>query len=286
MKKLIASPVVEEIKRSLKERVFLLKQKGMTPKMCVVLVGNNPASLTYINNKKKICLEVGAEFQLEHLSEKITSDEFCDRLNTLNNDPDIHGIIIQLPVTKDLSSLDIMTLVHPEKDIDGFHPLNISKLYSLNFDQKTLLPCTPKGVLKLLDYYGEKIEGKNVLIIGRSLIVGKPLSLLMNSRNATVTLAHSKTKNLNTLADMADIIVMAVGKPLFLDHSFFSTKKERTLIDVGINSVNGKIVGDFLSEGCESFVTSYTPVPGGVGPMTVISLIENLILSCENKRKA
>lgn len=282
---LSAKPCVEKVKEELKQRCDSLKSRGCHPSMSVVLVGNNPASLSYIRNKKKLCEEIGAKFTLHQLLPGISADDFLKAVHALNNDVNTHGIIIQLPVTDHLTVLDLPQLVVPAKDIDGFHGENTRKLFEGTTDLKLLLPCTPKGVVNLLRHYGYEVEGKNVVILGRSLIVGKPLSLLLTNLNATVTLAHSRTKNLKYLTQNADIVVAAIGKGHFMDRTFFDPSKNTVLIDVGMNSLNGKLVGDVNTEDVKDVVAAVSPVPGGVGPMTVLSLIENLITAAEKQLK-
>ncbi|MFL5783403.1 MAG: bifunctional 5,10-methylenetetrahydrofolate dehydrogenase/5,10-methenyltetrahydrofolate cyclohydrolase [Bacteriovoracaceae bacterium] len=282
---LSAKPCVETVKVDLKKRCDSLKARGCTPAMSVVLVGDNPASLSYIKNKKKLCEEVGAKFTLHQLSPGISSEDFLKTVQGLNNDPATHGIIIQLPVTDQLAVLDLPQLVIPSKDIDGFHGENTRKLFEGSTDMKLLLPCTPKGVVNLLKYYGHDVAGKHVVILGRSLIVGKPLSLLLTNLNATVTLAHSKTKNLEQFTKTADIVVAAIGRGHFLDRTYFDPNRNTVVIDVGMNSLNGKLVGDVHTEDVKDVVRAISPVPGGVGPMTVLSLIENLITATEKQLK-
>ena len=282
---LTAAPVVDQTKHELKERVLALKNRGITPSMSVVLVGNNPASLSYIRNKKKICEEVGAKFSLEQFPDSISETEFLGHMKRLNGDPTIHGIIIQLPVSESLKNLNLPDMVIPEKDIDGFHSKNTRVLYLGSSDLKLLLPCTPKGVIKLLKYYGVEIAGKNAVVIGRSLIVGKPLSMLLTNLNATVTLAHSKTHNLREFTKGADIVIAAIGSTHLLDDTYFDPKKQTIVVDVGMNTLDGKLVGDCNREKLLPVVGGLTPVPGGVGPMTVVSLIENLIVATENQLK-
>lgn len=282
---LSAKPCVEKVKVDLKARCESLKTRGCHPSMSVVLVGDNPASLSYIRNKKKLCEEVGAKFTLHQLLPGISADDFLKTINDLNSDPSTHGIIIQLPVSDHLAKLDLPQLVAPEKDIDGFHGDNTIKLFEGSTDMKLLLPCTPKGVINLLKFYGYEVEGKNVVIVGRSLIVGKPLSLLLTNMNATVTLAHSKTRNLKDFTKNADIVVAAIGKGHFLDQSFFESSRNTIVVDVGMNSLNGKLVGDVDTEDVKEVVRAISPVPGGVGPMTVLSLIENLITAAEKQLK-
>lgn len=280
-----AQPVVDHIKGDLTRRCEDLKKKGVTPSMSVVLVGDNPASLSYIRNKKKMCEEVGAHFTLHQLDSSITESEFLTHIRRLNEDRSIHGIIIQLPVSESLKKLDLPNLVTEKKDIDGFHGINTQNLYTGSANMKLLLPCTPKGVVSLLQYYGVQISGARVVMLGRSLIVGKPLSMLLSNLNATVTLAHSKTENLRELTRHCDIFISAIGKAHFIDESYFDPKMKTTVIDVGINTLDGKLVGDVKMETVQHVVGGISPVPGGVGPMTVISLIDNLITATEHFAK-
>jgi methylenetetrahydrofolate dehydrogenase (NADP+)/methenyltetrahydrofolate cyclohydrolase len=282
---LSAKPCVEKVKEDLKKRCDSLKVRGCQPSMSVILVGDNPASLSYIRNKKKLCEEVGAKFTLHQLLPGISAEDFLKTVHTLNLDPGTHGIIIQLPVTDHLAVLDLPQLVVPAKDIDGFHGENTRKLFEGSTDLKLLLPCTPKGCVNLLKFYGYEVEGKNVVIVGRSLIVGKPLSMLLTNLNATVTLTHSKTKNLQEFTKNADIVVAAIGKGHYLDRSYFDPSRKTVVIDVGMNSMNGKLVGDVNTENVTDVVDAISPVPGGVGPMTVLSLIENLITAAEKQLK-
>lgn len=282
---LSAKPCVEKVKEDLKVRCESLKARGCHPSMSVVLVGDNPASLSYIRNKKKLCEEVGANFTLHQLPPGISTEDFLELIHRLNHDPGTHGIIIQLPVTDHLAVLDLPQLVIPSKDIDGFHGENTRALFEGTTNLQLLLPCTPKGVINLLKFYGHEVEGKNIVIVGRSLIVGKPLSLLLTNLNATVTLTHSRTQNLRDFTKKADIVIAAIGKGHYLDRTYFEPKKNTIVVDVGMNSLNGKLVGDVHTEDVKDFVRAISPVPGGVGPMTVLSLIENLITASEKQLK-
>jgi methylenetetrahydrofolate dehydrogenase (NADP+)/methenyltetrahydrofolate cyclohydrolase len=282
---LSAKPCVETFKEDLRKRCESLKARGCYPSMSVVLVGDNPASLSYIRNKKKLCEEVGAKFTLHQLLPAVSAENFLNIIHTLNRNPDTHGIIIQLPVPDHLAVLDLPQLVLPSKDIDGFHGEKTRKLFEGSTDMKLLLPCTPKGCVKLLQYYGYEVAGKNIVIVGRSLIVGKPLSLLMTNLNATVTLTHSKTRNLRDFTRNADIVVAALGRGHFIDRSYFDPGRKTVVIDIGMNSLNGKLVGDVNTEDVKEVVSAISPVPGGVGPMTVLSLIENLITAAEKQLK-
>lgn len=282
---LSAAPVVAQIKKGLITRCEALKKQGITPSMCVVLVGNNPASISYIRNKKRMCEEVGAHFKLLHLPEEIGTSEFLQEIEKLNNDPAVHGIIIQLPVSKQLKDLPLPNLISPVKDIDGFHGINTQNLYSGSTDLSLLLPCTPKGIVNLLRFYQIDPKGKTIAVIGRSLIVGKPLSMLLTNLDATVIQAHSQTHDLSALTKQADIVISAIGKAHFFDQSYFDPKRNTIVIDVGMNTLDGKLTGDMNQEDIKEVVSAMTPVPGGVGPMTVISLIENLICATEKQSK-
>lgn len=280
-----AKPLVDKIKLDLRSRCESLKTRGTNPTMYVVLVGDNPASLSYIRNKKKICEEVGATFNLLQLPSEISERDFLDHVNKLNEDPKVHGIIIQLPVSDHLKKLDLPNLVKWTKDIDGFHGKNTQAIYTGTTDLKTtLLPCTPKGIINLLKFYDVDLAGKHVVVIGRSLIVGKPLSMLLTNFNATVTLAHSKTQNLSEITKTADILISAIGKTHFVNASHLNPSKKTIIVDVGMNTLDGKLTGD-VSPDVMAVAGGVTPVPGGVGPMTVVSLIENLITATENQLK-
>ena len=281
---LAALPLVEQIKIDLKSRCETLKSHGIIPGMSVVLVGDNPASLTYIKNKKKLCEEVGATFHLLQLPSTISDHDFVTHIEQLNRDPKIHGIIIQLPVSDQLKKLNISNLVIPTKDIDGFNGFNTQRIYTGSTDLKLLLPCTPKGIIHLLQFYGIEIAGKHAVVIGRSLIVGKPLSMLLSNLNATVTLAHSLTQNLEELTRSADILICAIGKAHFIQKKHLNPDKKTIVVDVGMNTFEGKLTGDVDPE-VIPVAGGITPVPGGVGPMTVVSLIENLIFAAENQFK-
>ncbi len=282
---LSAAPVVEQTKKNLLTRCEALKKNGYTPSMCVVLVGDNPASQSYIRNKKKMCEEIGAKFNLLQMPSDIETSDFLSEVEKLNNDPGINGIIIQLPVSEHLKNLNIPNLVIPSKDIDGFHRENTHQIYSGSTDLSKLIPCTPKGIIRLLKFYQVDLAGKNIVVVGRSLIVGKPLSMLLSNFNATVTLAHSHTKNLRDYTKAADIIISAIGKAHLLDHTYFNANKKPVVIDVGMNTLDGKLTGDVNQTDIQSCATAISPVPGGVGPMTVISLIENLISATEQQVK-
>ncbi len=282
MKLLKAQPYIDLVLPKLEVEVANLKKQGIMPKMKVVLVGDNPASLVYIQQKKKYCEKVGALFELVQLPTNVTEKDFLKSIDEINTDHSVHGFLIQLPVPEQLKHLPMGDLVNPKKDVDGFHFENTRAIYLNKITTKTFIPCTPKGIVSLLKHYQISIEGKNIVVIGRSLIVGKPLALYLNALNATVTMAHSQTKDLAEITKNADIIVVAAGAPHLLKKNYLNPKKEQVIIDVGLSKLDGKISGDVDPEVAQ-ITYAVTPVPGGVGPMTVISLIENLILAAKNR---
>jgi methylenetetrahydrofolate dehydrogenase (NADP+)/methenyltetrahydrofolate cyclohydrolase len=279
-KLLLAKPVVENAIPRLSAKCSELTKRGLTPKMRVILVGDNPASKIYVKNKSKLCDKVGAEFELVEMPENIGEDSFIQEIKKMNNDDTITGCFVQLPVPKHLQHLDITELIDPAKDVDGFHGKNAMQIYK-NL-QNGFIPCTPRGILNLCEYYNIQVEGKHIVIIGRSLIVGKPLSLLLTNKNATVTLCHSKTLDIRKFTLQADIIISAVGNPKYLDKTYINEAKNQVIIDVGINKDNNnKTCGDIDFDSVKDRVNAITPVPGGVGPLTVLSLIENLTEATE-----
>lgn len=267
----------------MREEVVFLKEKyGREPHLAVVLVGNNAASLSYVKNKDKGCAEVGIKCTTVIRSENISENELLDVINELNNRNDIDGILVQLPLPKHINEKNIISAINVEKDVDGFHPLNVAGLWQ---KQEHIIPCTPKGIIRMLKSTEMSIEGKHAVILGRSNIVGLPISKLLLDENATVTIAHSKTKNLKEITRQADILVVAIGKLGFVTSDM--VKDGCTVIDVGINRDpnTGKIKGDVnISE--DEIINkniSISPVPGGVGPMTICCLLENTI-ECFNKK--
>ncbi len=253
----------------IKEKTALLKKR---PGLSVILVGNNPASSIYVKNKEKQALNAGFNSIVYKLPETASKGELLSLINNLNNDEDIDGILLQLPLPKHLDPYDFLDKIDPKKDVDGFHPVNAGKLL-LN-ENPYAVPCTPKGIIRLLDEYKIQIEGKNAVIIGRSNIVGKPLSMLLLNRNATVTMAHSKTKNLSDITKNADILISATGCADMVTKDM--VKKGAVIIDVGIiRDENGKLRGDVNFNNVKDIAGFITPVPGGVGPMTIAMLMEN-----------
>lgn len=275
-----SKPLIDSSLSQLAHEVEKLKTK---PKMRVILVGNNPASLAYVGHKEKMCKKIGAEFDLVKLDTNITREEFLAEIKKLNEDSSIHGGFVQLPLPEHLKDIDTTELINNKKDVDGF---GIESFMGLIKDdhKRAFIPCTPKGILRLLKHFEIPIKSQNITIIGRSLIVGKPLFLLLQAEGATVTLCHSKTKDLKEHTKSADIIISAVGKERFLTKEYFKRDQSQVLIDVGINKdSNGKLCGDMDFDNIQDQVKAITPVPGGVGPMTVFSLMENLILATQRQ---
>lgn len=274
--------VIDSLLPKLAARVQTLRAKGLWPTMHVFLIGENEASKVYVRNKKKMCERVGANCVINHLSHDISEKELLNKIESSIRDANVHGIFVQLPVPKHLEHLPFETLIPPDKDVDGFHPQNIFGIFNGSKPSTYLQPCTPKGMMTLLSHYNIPLSGKNVVVIGRSKIVGKPFGLMALNENATVTFAHSKTNNLPEITRKADIIIAAVGRANFFGKEFFRPDKSQVIIDVGINkNSEGKLCGDVNFHEVEPLVNCITPVPGGVGPMTVATLIQNLIQAAE-----
>lgn len=262
--------LADKITQNLKNEVSKLDKK---PKLAVILVGDNPASEIYVRNKEKRAVEIGFESLVLPLPKDISEENLLEHIYILNEDENINAILIQLPLPAHLNKQRIMEAIEPIKDVDGFTSYNFGRL-ALGYKPYSY-PCTPKGIIRLLDEYNIEIEGKNALVIGRSIIVGKPVSLLLQSRNATVTTAHSKTKNLKELASKADIIVSAVGKPRFITADY--VKENAIIVDVGINRTENGLCGDVDFVNVKEKTSFITPVPKGVGPMTIAMLMENTL---------
>jgi methylenetetrahydrofolate dehydrogenase (NADP+)/methenyltetrahydrofolate cyclohydrolase len=279
-----SSPVKKKITKELKSECKKLIENGIHPYLKVILVGNNPASLVYTTNKKKYCEKIGAKCDIISLSENIDLNLFLEIINEINHDDQVQGCIIQLPLPKHLSHLDVGQLIAENKDVDGFHPNNLYSVLSNQTSQDHFVSCTPKGIITLLQENLIQISGKRVVIVGRSMIVGKPLFCLFTNHDATVTLCHSKTENLRELTKQCDIIVSAVGIPNLIDDTYLSPQKNQVIIDVGMNvDTAGLLCGDVDFEKVKNLVHSITPVPGGVGPMTIVSLAQNLLQAAKNK---
>ena len=262
-------------RNKMKEEVLTFNEKyGRVPHLAVVLVGEDPGSVSYVTGKEKACIEIGIKNTTIRKPDTISQDELLDIVNELNKDDSVDGILVQLPLPKNMDSDFIINAIIPEKDVDGFHPMNVASLY---LKQKGIVSCTPKGIMEILDYAHIEIEGKRAVVIGRSNIVGMPVSKLLLDRNATVTICHSRTKNISEVTKEADILIAAVGKPLFVKEDM--VKDGAVVIDVGVNRnpETGKLCGDVDFINVEKKASYITKVPGGVGPMTITCLMENTI---------
>nr|WP_188204384.1 bifunctional methylenetetrahydrofolate dehydrogenase/methenyltetrahydrofolate cyclohydrolase [Desemzia incerta] len=267
----------DELNEEMKLEVIKLKEKNITPGLVVVLVGEDTASQTYVRNKEKRAKTLGIHSVVEKYPEKMTEIELLRVIDRLNKDDHFHGILVQLPLPKHIDSTKILNAIRPEKDVDGFHPINMGKLV---IGQPDRIPCTPYGIMKLLQRYDIDIEGKNAVVIGRSNIVGKPMAQLLLMKNATVTIAHSKTKNLAAVAKEADILIVAIGRGHMITKDF--VKPGAVVIDVGMNrDENGKLIGDVKSDEVQEVAGYLTPVPKGVGPMTITMLMYQTIESAK-----
>ncbi|MFD4705301.1 bifunctional methylenetetrahydrofolate dehydrogenase/methenyltetrahydrofolate cyclohydrolase FolD [Gottfriedia sp. NPDC058432] len=261
------------IREELKNGVSELKNQGVTPGLAVVLVGNNSASRTYVNSKHKACNELGMYSEVIELPETVTENELLSVVNKLNDDQSIHGILVQLPLPAHISEKKVIETISPLKDVDGFHPINIGRMMT---NQDSLLPCTPFGILKLIENTNIPISGKHVVVIGRSNIVGKPVGQLFLNENATVTYTHSRTTNLKNITKQADILIVAIGVAKLITADY--VKEGAIVIDVGMNrDENGKLCGDVNFEDVKNIAGYITPVPGGVGPMTITMLLHNTL---------
>lgn len=276
MTKIISgTDLAKKLRAEIKEEATILQKKGIIPTLAVVLVGDNKASKSYVNSKHKACLENNINSVKIELDENISTDSLLNEIEKLNNDDNVHGILVQLPLPKHIDAEQILNAVSPQKDVDGFHPINVGKLV---IGEAKLIPCTPLGILEMIKSTGEKIDGKLAVVIGRSNIVGKPISTLLLQNNATVITAHSKTKNLDSLLEQADIIVSCVGSAHFLTGEE-KVKETVTIIDVGNNYKDGKLVGDVNLENFMGKVKYISPVPGGVGPLTITMLMRNTLIA-------
>ena len=272
--------LAKNVRENLKNEVEELKKKGIMPKFAVILVGNDKASLTYVKSKNKACRELGIEYEEILLDESIKMQELLDIIENLNNRCDITGILLQSPIPAHLDINEAFRKISPKKDVDGFNPYNVGKLC---LNQDTFVSCTPYGIMKMFDAYNIPIEGKNAVVIGRSNIVGKPMALSLLNRNATVTICHSKTKDLKEIAKDADIIIAAIGKKHFVTKDM--VKDGAVVIDVGINRTDDGIFGDVDFESVKDKASFITPVPGGVGPMTVAMLMTNIVKAAKQALK-
>ena len=278
MAKIIDGKAVSaSVKEAVAKEAAALKEKGILVGLAVVIVGNDPASRVYVNNKKKACAACGIESYEYALPEETTEEELLALVEKLNGDPAVNGILVQLPLPRQIDGHRIIEAISPKKDVDAFHAVNVGKIMIGDFD---FLPCTPSGCMDLIDSTGVPVEGKRCVVIGRSNIVGKPMAMLLLHRNGTVTICHSKTKNLKEICREADILVAAVGRPNFVTADM--VKEGAVVIDVGMNRLeNGKLCGDVDFEGVSKVAGWITPVPGGVGPMTIATLMRNTLTAAK-----
>jgi methylenetetrahydrofolate dehydrogenase (NADP+)/methenyltetrahydrofolate cyclohydrolase len=272
--KKVSSQIIEHIASEVKS---LKLKTEKSPGLAVILVGDDPASAVYVRNKNKTCTNIGFQ-SFENILPSDTSElKLLNLIDELNNNEHINGILVQLPLPKHISSHKILEAIKPEKDVDGFHLQNVGRLVTGN---PSFIPCTPAGIIRLLDYYSVDLEGKNAVVLGRSNIVGKPVAFLLLEKNATVTICHSRTKDLSKITRQADVLIAAIGKPNFVTADM--VKDGSVIIDVGINRVEGKLVGDVDYQVVSQKVSLITPVPGGVGPMTIAMLMANTLQSFKN----
>lgn len=273
--------IAKDYRQGLQDQVEALKEKGFTPKLSVILVGNDGASQSYVRSKKKAAEKIGMISEIVHLEETATEEEVLNELNRLNNDDSVSGILVQVPLPKQVSEQKILEAINPEKDVDGFHPINIGKLY---IDEQTFVPCTPLGIMEILKHADIDLEGKNAVVIGRSHIVGQPVSKLLLQKNASVTILHSRSKDMASYLKDADVIVSAVGKPGLVTKDV--VKEGAVIIDVGNTpDENGKLKGDVDYDAVKEIAGAITPVPGGVGPLTITMVLNNTLLA-EKMRRA
>jgi methylenetetrahydrofolate dehydrogenase (NADP+)/methenyltetrahydrofolate cyclohydrolase len=271
----------QSLRQEQAQRVAALQARGITPGLAVVLVGENPASQTYVRNKERACQAVGIYSEVHRLPQSTSQQELLGLIAGLNADPKIHGVLVQLPLPEKLDEEQVILAIRPDKDVDGFHPENAGKLL---LGQEAFIPCTPRGILVLLERAGIPVAGREVVVVGRSNIVGKPAGLLLLAQNATVSVCHSRTANLAEHTRRADILVVAVGKPGFITADM--VRPGAVVVDVGINRVGDRLVGDVDFEGVSQVAGWITPVPGGVGPMTISMLLENTLEAAERLASA
>ena len=274
--------VSARIKEKLKAEVAALTEKGVTPGLAVVIVGNDPASKVYVGRKEAMCAELGMYSEKYALPEDTAQSELLALIEKLNSDPNIHGILVQLPLPEPLDEKAVIAAIAPQKDVDAFHPVNVGKIMIGDYD---FVPCTPAGIMELIAESGVEVEGKNCVVIGRSNIVGKPMSMLLLHKNGTVTICHSRTKNLTEITRNADILVAAVGRAHFVTADM--VKPGAVVIDVGMNRLeDGKLAGDVDFDAVEPIAAAITPVPGGVGPMTISMLMHNTLTAAKRACEA
>ena len=273
--------IAAQIKEELKEQVAALKEQGREVALAVIQVGEDKASSVYVNNKKKACEYIGIRSLSYHLPEEVSEKELLELIETLNQDDTVNGILVQLPVPKHIDEDRVIKAIDPKKDVDGFHPQSVG---ALSIGQPGFVSCTPAGIIELLKRSDVEIAGKECVVVGRSNIVGKPMALLLLRENGTVTVCHSKTADLRAVTKRADILVVAIGKPQFIDETY--VKEGAVVIDVGIHrDENNKLCGDVNFDRVKDVAEKITPVPGGVGPMTICMLMHNVVKAEEMQRK-
>lgn len=272
--------IAKDYRQGLQDEVEVLKQKGYTPKLSVILVGNDGASQSYVRSKKKAAEKIGMISEVIHLDEATSEADVLKELDRLNNDDTVSGILVQVPLPKQVDEQKVLDAIDPDKDVDGFHPINIGRLY---LDEAKLIPCTPLGVMELLKHADIDLEGKNAVVIGRSHIVGQPVSKLLIQQNATVTILHSRSQNIHEHLKNADVIVSAVGRPGMVKKE--DVKEGAVVIDVGNTpDENGKLKGDVEYDEVSEVAGAITPVPGGVGPMTITMVLNNTLIAEKMRR--
>ena len=269
--------LAKKVRQEVKDKVDALKANGINPKLAVIMVGDDPGSTVYVRNKSKACEKAGIEFEEYLYDENLSEEELLNVIDKLNNDDSVHGILLQSPVSKGIDINKAFSRISPNKDVDGFNPVNVGNLC---IGKDTFISCTPCGIVKMLEAYNIETEGKNAVILGRSNIVGKPMIQCMLNKNSTVTVCHSKTKNIGDVIRSADILISAIGKPRFVKADM--VKDGCVVIDVGINRLeDGTICGDVDFENVKNKASYITPVPGGVGPMTIAMLLNNVVKAAE-----
>lgn len=274
---LVSNSLLEEVARE----VSVLKESGVSVKLAVVLVGEDPASKVYVRNKEKACARVGIESEVIRYGAEVSEAELLAKIEELNEDPSVTGFIVQAPLPKHINEPKLVKAINPYKDVDGFHAYNLGKMF-LGVEYEDLAPCTPRGMIKILDYYDVDVTGKEVVVLGRSNIVGKPIATMLLNRNATVTVCHSKTADLAAHTRKADILIVAVGRPKMIGEDM--VKEGVIVLDVGINRLDdGSLCGDTDFEAVARKASMITPVPGGVGPMTVACLLENTVRAAKKR---
>lgn len=272
--------IAADYRANLAQEVEQLKAQGVTPNLTVILVGNDGASQSYVNNKKKSAEKIGMSSSIIHLDESTTEAALLEEIDKLNNDDNVHGILVQVPLPKQIDETKVLEKIEPEKDVDGFNPINIGRLYA---GVETYIPCTPLGIMEILKHADIDLEGKDVAVIGRSHIVGQPVAKLLTDANATVTLLHSRSKDMDAVLKRSDVIVSAVGKPGLVTKDV--VKQGAVIVDVGNTVVDGKLTGDVVYDEVSEVAGAITPVPGGVGPLTITMVLNNTLLAAKRAQQ-